>query len=273
MQEWLAHPAFQSGLAPFVAALIVAELLLRLRLSGLALTAGFCVTVYLVADFSLEPLTSIRKIVHLSLGAAALGLVFDLILRQSQLVRFLLAIAAGAAMVWVVWNPLSQKDTVELALYGVSLFAFAAWIAVVTDGLREAPQRAGSAGLALGLGAGLSALLGASALLGQLGLALGAASGAYLLIQMISGDKLPAGRILTLPLAVASALIAGAGMMLAKLPWQALAILACAPLGALVPVPERWALWIQIFLLSLCTMAIAAVAVFITWQMAGGLPV
>ncbi|MBI2311410.1 MAG: hypothetical protein HYU77_02785 [Betaproteobacteria bacterium] len=272
MQQWLTDPVFQSAVAPFVAALIVAELLQRLRLSGLALTAGFCTTVYLVADFSFAPLTSTRKIVYLSLGAAALGLLFDLLLRQWRPLRYLLAIAVGAAMVWVVWNPLSQKDTVELALYGFGLFAFAAWIAAVTDGLREAPQRAGCAGLALGLGTGLSALLGASALLGQLGLGLGAASGAYLLIQMISGGTLPAGRILTLPLAVASALIAGAAMMLAKLPWQVLPVLACVPLGALVPVPGRWALWVQIFLLSLCALAVAAVAAFITWQMAGGLP-
>ena len=38
--------------APFVVALVAAELLLRLRLSGLAVIAGFCATVYLVADFT-----------------------------------------------------------------------------------------------------------------------------------------------------------------------------------------------------------------------------
>ena len=45
MQALLNHPAVQAGLAPFVVALIVAELLLRMRLSGLAIIAGFAVTV------------------------------------------------------------------------------------------------------------------------------------------------------------------------------------------------------------------------------------
>jgi len=62
----------QGGLAPFVVALIVAELLQRMRLSGLAIIAGFAVTVYLVSDFSFEALTASRKIVLLGLLSAGL---------------------------------------------------------------------------------------------------------------------------------------------------------------------------------------------------------
>ena len=58
MQEWLTHPAVQSGLAPFFVALIVAELFQRMRLSGLAIIAGFAATVYLASDLSLKPLTA-----------------------------------------------------------------------------------------------------------------------------------------------------------------------------------------------------------------------
>ena len=54
LSEWLNHPAVQSGIAPFIAALITAELFNRLRLSGLAVIAGFAATVYLVADFNFE---------------------------------------------------------------------------------------------------------------------------------------------------------------------------------------------------------------------------
>ena len=40
MQELLNHPAVQSGLAPFVAGLVVAVIFKRINLSGLALIAG-----------------------------------------------------------------------------------------------------------------------------------------------------------------------------------------------------------------------------------------
>jgi hypothetical protein len=43
MEGLLSHPAVQGGLAPFVVALIV--VLLFQRLSGLAIIAGFAVTV------------------------------------------------------------------------------------------------------------------------------------------------------------------------------------------------------------------------------------
>ncbi len=44
LNEWLNHPAVQGGIVPFIAALIATELLNRLRLSGLAVIAGFYVS-------------------------------------------------------------------------------------------------------------------------------------------------------------------------------------------------------------------------------------
>ena len=74
MRELLNHPAVQGGLAPFVVALIVAELLQRMRLSGLAIIAGFAATVYLVSGFAFDPLTASRKIVLLTLAASLFAL-------------------------------------------------------------------------------------------------------------------------------------------------------------------------------------------------------
>ena len=134
-------------------------------------------------------------------------------------------------------------------------------------------QPAGSGGAAALIGHGGAALLGASALRGQLGLAVGAACGAYLLIQMVSGQKLPCGRTYTLALSLLSGLIAAATLLLAKLPWYCLPVLASIPLAAYIPVPERLALWLQAIIASLFTGAVAAAAIVLMWREAGGLPV
>ena len=79
MQELLNNPAVQAGFAPFLVALIVVELFRRTRLSGLAIIAGFAVTVYLASDFNMEPLTAARKIVLLGSISALLALVLTLV--------------------------------------------------------------------------------------------------------------------------------------------------------------------------------------------------
>ena len=60
-------------------------------------------------------------------------------------------------------------------------------------------MRGGSTALLLGLGGGVLAWGGASALLSQVGIAVGAAAGGALLIQMITGQRAPTGWTLALP--------------------------------------------------------------------------
>jgi len=50
LNEWVSHPMVQSIIVPFIAALIASKLLSRLRLSGLAVIAGFCAVVYLYLE-------------------------------------------------------------------------------------------------------------------------------------------------------------------------------------------------------------------------------
>lgn len=273
MTQWFSHPAVQSGVAPFIAGLIIAELFQRLRLSGLAVIAGFCVTVYLIADFSFAPLTAIRKTILTGLVAAGAAILLDLLPRGWTFVRYLIAITAGAVALWVFWPVLSQKGMKEALLYGGGVAAYLVWLAAAMDGLNDKPVRAGAAGWVLGFGTGGSALLGASALLGQLGLAIGAAAGAYLFIQMISAQKLSCGRTYTLALSLLCGLIGAAALLLAKLPWYCLPILAAIPLAAYVPVPERLALWLQALILSIYTGAVCAGALVLMWREAGRLPI
>ncbi|MBI3902170.1 MAG: hypothetical protein HY306_04405 [Nitrosomonadales bacterium] len=270
MQELLNHPAVQGGLAPFVAALIVAELLQRLRLSGLAIIAGFTATVYLASDFSFEPLTASRKIVLLGLASALLALPLGFI--KADWLRPLLAVAGGVAAVWVMQRILQQQEAASVVLWGVGCLLYVGWLVFWMDGLSDSPVRAGSAGLALGLGSGGAALFGASALLGQFGLALGAAAGAYLLIQMITNTPLPCGRSFTLPLSLIAGSAAVLAVLTAELPWYALAALSLIPLAAKIPVPEKQGLWLQSLLLSFITLSCAAGAVYLTWRVAGAPP-
>ena len=109
MNDWASHPITQSIIVPFVVAIITAKLLNHLRLSGLAVIAGFCSTVYLVADFNFESLSSIRKIILSGLTAAVIGLLFDLISSNQKSICYLFAIACSIVGLWMSWPILQQK--------------------------------------------------------------------------------------------------------------------------------------------------------------------
>jgi hypothetical protein len=270
LQELLNHPAVQAGFAPFLVALITAELFQRIRLSGLAIIAGFAVTVYLASDFTIEPLTASRKIVLLGLISASLGLLLSL--WQSRWLVWLLPVLSGATAIWAAQRILQQHPPQVALLWGAGCAAYVAILVWGMDQLENEPLRAASAATALGMGTGGAALVGASALLGQFGLALGSAAAAYLLIQMMSNQPLPAGRVFTLPLALIAGLTGCIAALSAKLPWYALPILAAIPLAAwLIPLPKQSSR-IQILLLSLLTFAFAAGAIYVTWRVAGDVP-
>lgn len=271
MHELLHHPAVQGGLVPFFVALLVAELLQRLRLSGLAVAAGFAVTVYLVVGFSFESLTAARKIVLLGLAAPVATVV--LMPFNAAWVRPLLAAAGGGAAIWVAQRILQQQGPTNMFLWSAGIALYCGWMVYWMDMLSAHPARAASAGVALGLGTGAAALLGASALLGLYGMSLGAAAGAFLLIQMLTNSRLPAGRPFTLPLSLIAALTGMLAVLTAELPWYALIALgAIPPVAHALPVSEKSAVWLQSVLLSAATLACAAAAVFLTWRVAGAPP-
>lgn len=270
MQELLDHPAVQGGLAPFVIALITAILLRRLRLSGLAIVAGFAVTVYLVSGFDIEPLTTTRKLVWLGLASGLLSLPLSLTSRSMW--RPVIAAFAAAAAVWMSVRILRQHANVEAMQWGLGGALYVGWLSYWMDDLRNSPVRAASAGMALGLGTGAAALIGASALLGQYGLSLGAAAAAYLLILVTSNSQLACGRSFTLPIALIAGLVGYLAVLTAQLPWYALPALAVVPLVGKLPVSARLALWLQAALLSAAALACAAGAVYLSWRVNGAPP-
>ncbi|MFZ5502099.1 MAG: hypothetical protein ACOY3V_00935 [Pseudomonadota bacterium] len=271
MQEFFNHPAVQAGLAPFVIGLVVAELFHRIKLSGVCIIAGFAVTVYLAGDFSLAPLTSTRKLVWLGLGAAALGLALSWL--KARWLSPLLAVIAAAAVIWVVQRILQQQETTAVLLWGIGCALYLATLVWCLDQLNAEPLRAANAAVALGIGTGGCALIGASALLGQLGMAIGAAAGAHLLIQLIGQQPLTSRRVFTLPVAVLSGTLGCVAVLSVRLPWYALPILAAIPLGAwLLPLPQRANKWLSSLLLALPALTLAAAAMYVTWRVAGDVP-
>jgi len=266
MQELLQNPVIQSSAAPFVVALIAAAVFFPLRLAGLAAGAGFFATVWMMGNFGLAPLTATRKIVVVAAAAPALGVLADLAFKPARATAPALGILFGAASVWVFWSVLAQKAGAEAAMTaaGVALAVLAT--VAFTVSLQDRPVRAGAAGLFLGLGAGFGAVLGASVLLGQYGMALGAACGGFLLLAMILGRKVAAGVTFTLTASAAAALIAAGAVLLAKFPWASLAALALVPLAVRLPLPEKSPAWLQAIVASLYGLVPAAGACAIAWQ-------
>ena len=267
MQEMLANPAVQGGLAPFIAALVVAALFAPFRLGGLAVVAAFATAVYFIAGFTFEPLTATRKIILLGFAAPLAGIVIDFAFRPTRFEAWALALAGGAAAAWIFWPILAPKGIERTLLPGgVALLATAWTVGFSHSRLAEDGVRAGAAGLALGAGAGGAAILGASLTYGLYGLAVAAGSGAFLLMQMIIGRKIHAGATFMLAAALITALLAAAAMILAQVPWYAVAALALVPLAASLPVNAGAPVWLQALLLSFFGFFVAGIACALAWH-------
>lgn len=270
MQDLLANPAVQGGVAPFIAGLIAAVLLGRFRLSGLAAVAAFATAVYFIAGFGFTPLSATRKIVLLGFAAPLAGMIVDFAFRPTRLGSYVLAIAGAAAAAWVFWPVLAQKDLARGLPVGATAVLAAAWtIAYSERRLAGDGVRAGASGLALGVGTGVAAIFGAALTYGLYGIAVAAGSGAFLLTQMITGKRSYAGATFTLSVTVVAILIASAAMILAQLPWYSVVVLALVPVAANLPVPTGAAIWVQAVLSSLYGLVVSGIACALAWH-AGG---
>ena len=260
----------QVGVAPLVAALVVAffvALLLRpLQLGGLAVAAAFLATMYFVSGVAFSPLTATRKIIIVSIAAPVVGILIDFAFKPTRIGAVVLALCAAAGALWVFWPVLAQKPAAEGWLLGASTVVVISFMVGFSQRYLAADAvRAGAAGLGLGLATGVAAILSASATYGLYGIALGAGAGGFLLPQMITGKKSFAGATFTLSAMLTGGLVAAGAMVLAKLPWYALLVLALVPVGARLPAPEKAPVWLQAVLLSLYCFVIGAAACALAW--------
>lgn len=212
------------------------------------------------------PLTATRKILLLAVVAPAVGVLADLALKPNRLTGMFSGAVFALASVWVFWSVLAQRPVGEAIALGAGIAAFVFWTTAFTVALDTQPIRLGAAGLALGLGTGIGAILGASAVLGLFGIALAAGTGGFLLVAMIRGELVAGGKTLALSAAVISSLVGAGALVLAKSPWWSLAILALVPLAARLPIAGSAPAWLQAIIVSLYTLSVAATYCFLAWR-------
>lgn len=269
MNDLLSHPAVQGGVAPFFAALAIAAVFQFARLGGLAILAGFATVALFLNGLTFSPLTATRKLILLGLAAPALGMLADFVLRDERWIRTCIALLCGAVAPWAFLAVLDQKSAAEGYAYGAGLFAFVAVLVALTAQLRADGVRAGAAALGLGLGSGVCAILAASAVYGLYGIALGAAAGGFVLVQMLRGKAIAAGWTLTCPAGLVAGLIGAGSLMLAALPWYSLPAMLLIPLAARVPAPFS-AVWLRSITISLYAVAAAAAPAGLAWYSSRG---
>lgn len=275
MSPWLDDVFVQSAVIPFVVALIAALALRRTPApwSGLGFPLGFAAAAYLIAGFQFLPLTSTRKILLAAAGAVVVAVFLDTLVRERRVRLWLLAVAAAAVALWILWPIVARTEgAVALAALLLPALGYCAWLTAGIDALETRPARSVTAVFMLAVGTGISALLGATALMGQLGGAVAAAVGAYLLIFLWRGEFAP-GRTLTLTATLLCVLLGVAALHFARLPWYSLAPLTLIPLLARLPLPEGRNRFIPIILASLYTLPAAAAAILITLAVAGAPPI
>lgn len=267
MQSLLNHPAVQAAAVPFVVALVLAFALARTRWLAVAVASGLVVELALTVGFAIEPLTAVRKLMLATFIATAIAFAVEAAgVAQRRSLTMALAAAAALAAAWTLQRVLAQKE-VAIAVWlaaGAMVFVFA----VVGGSLQAAassPLRAAVVGACLGWGAGVLGLLGASALLAQLGLALGTASAAVALVQMIRGQESPLGWTLALPAAVGAALVALLASATGELPWYCLLPLPLVPWAARLVRAPSGAVWRSGFGAGCAALVPVVLAVGVAW--------
>lgn len=275
MNDLLVNPAVQSGVIPLVVALIFALVLKRAGWywSGLAFAIAYFTSVYFTVGLQFTPLTSTRKTLILAVAAIVLGLVLDVVMaaaRQKPRAVFAALFAAGAcAVLWVVWPVASRLEGTERWFMLLPSMLYAGWITAATEKLHHKPDEGAMVALALGLGTGISALLGASALLGQLGIAIGAVAGAYLLLLVVN-QQVKLGSNFTLPVGLLNGLIGIGAVVYASLPWYTLLPLVLIPATIHIQVPSERSKFFKLLMLALLTLPLTIIAIVIAWGTTGG---
>lgn len=273
MPALIENPAIQSGIIPFVIALFALLVLRPLKgyWAGLALVIAFYSGVYLVVGFQFTPLTSTRKLFLVGIGATVLGLILDNVKLDRRYTIALLGILASLSALWLIWPVISRKEGLAMWSMALSAIVYAAWITVLVERNRTVQPAIFAGIFAIAIGTGISALLGASALLGQLGGSLGAATGAFILMALIN-KPVACGISFTLPAAILCALIGISAVTYAQLPWYSLLMIASIPLIVNIPLPPSTSIPKQLLLMCALTMALAIAAIGMTWQVSGPPP-
>ena len=234
------NPIVQSAVLPFIISLACGLLVAFIapRWFGLILPVSFYPAAFLISGLQLLPLTSTRKILILGLAAvmvAVLAMKLSLTVRRFGLSLIMVVVAVG----WVLWPRLTTADGLTWLplLTGV---AYLYWLSITTD-YQQQPTSQLLTLLVMATTVAVIAMLGSSALLGQLSGALAAAIGALLLVMLVTA-RLVDTDLLILPAVLITGLIGLAAVHYATLKWYTLFGVALLPLVPYIPINihNRW---------------------------------
>ena len=271
MEQFFSRPEVQSAVVPFLVAL-ASTLGLRKFITRAwiwALLAAFMLSAGLINGITVTPLTGTRKIILLVLASMACAALLPAVLRNN-LQRAAVILLSGLGLAWVFWTVTARMEISAIAMFIFGAIALVLLLSYSFDRIAKNPAQLHGAGLGLLLGVGLCATAGASALLGQLALAISAASGGVFLGWILKGNSDPAGNgnqsLITLPYVIAPALLGLAAVVFARLPWYALIPLALIPVVTrFVPV-RSGSRFLNALLCSLPGLLIAVAIAFWVWQ-------
>jgi len=184
MSELLQDPFVQSSVLPLLVGLILVGVLhlLRRSLAAAGIAAGFLVVFAMVIGLpALPPPSSMGKLFWASAAGLLIGVVADAAGVRGRIASAVLAGWLAASLVWIA---LPALDSASAIVSLVVLLGTAACVAFArgsqTQGA-ESPMVPASTLLALALAVGGTALIGSSASIAQMALALAASAGGFLL--------------------------------------------------------------------------------------------
>ncbi|CAO3402537.1 hypothetical protein [Azospirillum palustre] len=184
MSELLQDPFVQSSVLPLLVSLILvgALHLLRRPLAAAGIAAGFLVVFAMVIGLpALPPPSSMGKLFWASGAGLLIGVVADVAGVRGRVASAVLAVWLAASLLWIA---LPALDSAAAIVSLVVLLGTAAWVAFGRGSqthMFESPTAPAASLLALALAVGGTALIGSSASIAQMALALAASAGGFLL--------------------------------------------------------------------------------------------
>ena len=274
MDDLFANPVIQSGIIPFTTALVSLLVLLRFGWfwAGLAFAIGFYTAVYFTTGFQITPFNSTRKIIFLGAIAVVVGCLLDMLPLAKKYVLTLLASLSIAAVLWILWPILSRREGMELITIGLSASAYVVWMCTSLENYRLTQPSIYASVFSIGIATSICTLLGASTLLGQLSGSIGAATAAFVLLNLLNKNT-PVGISFTFPIAILAGLIGITGVIYADLPWFSLIPIALIPPLMSLKFAPSLSGQKKLLIMLACTMTLAAIAIGITWYIAGPPPI
>ena len=265
-------PEIQTGVLPFVIACIVGLLLRRRyqRWSGAGVIPGFIISALLINGFNFTPLTGTRKIILITVLAYIVALLFELFAKHLQEIRrqaYLPGFLALLAAAWIVWPLLARIDNIASGLIICVGLLYVVMQVYLFEQFKEDNAKVIASVLSLGIGTGASAIFAASALYGQLSLALANAVAAILILSVHGQAR--TGSMVSFPASMLLGLLGLATMVFAELPWYTLMILVLIPVIVQSGVVDRLTKNRSVFLSSIILFFVvllpAVMAVFSVW--------